>query len=746
MKSRKIKALFISQAVGFSALIPVLSARCNDPKNNSEVIIYQRNANSDKTTEQFEKYNQVNLLSNIKDYFDKNEHLNLISYKGGGKPETVEYSLMMQNNYMSKYINFDTEAFKAIVKKELKLSDKLLSKLKFSYDYNNVTRDPGNNYDVLFKVKVGLPLESNDKSKYESGLYSQQIIDFRIKNVKVKDNEKPLADALKPYDQKIQALTSQDFEVKLENIDDELKQAITKYGIHQLSSKQYKKLLKFSSAKLDEILKDNNKELEITVGKKKEKYTLKFNKFIEDVVLNDGALSSAKAKIRIAASLFDSKKNSTVWESGKTVYGLFTIPKEQKLIHDLQLAELIDVHTIGNIEHNSDLSTLTKGNLFINVKDANIEKVEIDKITTQDFRNATVTLNVKLKNSQELVKVEKHLGVGRYSLLFDKQFTKQNIKAPAFATEGITTKNLPSIDKTFFGHYNSQLFSGGYASARAFYADNVVVPKFVHIGEDYIAPDFQPVLAPYDGQIVAAYELTTKVVATGVGTVVVIKIPVANLDWSPKEKEIYLNGNNEHIYMSFLHLDAGKTLNNTSLGWQSETVTLGKDRTIKVAPTVSVNTPTEVKKGQIIGFLGTQDTNGGWMAHAHVNLYTNRNFWLSPNHFNRESKQSNIDKRVKEYKKTDKDKKITYRNFGNIGVEYVLSPKAVHEVDPKTGLSLKDEKRKPKALKELRTYVDNISMLSKEQSKGYADPNLVYKLRDSKTFAFGIEDLFELNK
>ncbi len=745
MKSRKIKALFISQAVGFSALIPVLSARCNDPKNNSEVIIYQRNANSDKTTEQFEKYNQVNLLSNIKDYFDKHEHLNLISYKGGGKPETVEYSLMMQNNYMSKYINFDTEAFKAIVKKELKLSDKLLSRLKFSYDYNNVTRDPGNNYDVLFKVKVGLPLESNDKSKYESGLYSQQIIDFRIKNVKVKDNDKPFADALKPYDQKIQALTSQDFEVKLENIDDELKQAITKYGIHQLSSKQYEKLLKFSSAKLDEILKDNDKELEIPVGSKKEKYTLKFNKFIEDVVLNDGSLSNAKAKIRIAASLFDSKKKSTVWGSGKTVYGLFTVPKEQKLISDLQLAELIDVHTIGNIEHNSDLSTLTKGNLFINVKDANIEKVEIDKITTQDFRNATVTLNVKLKNSQELVKVEKHLGVGRYSLLFDKQFTKQNIKAPAFATEGITTKNLPSIDKTFFGHYNSQLFSGGYASARAFYADNVVEPKYVHIGEDYIAPDFQPVLAPYDGQIVAAYELTTKVVATGVGTVVVIKIPVANLDWSPKEKEIYLNGNNEHIYMSFLHLDAGKTLNNTSLGWQSETVTLGK-RTIKVVPTVSADTPTEVKKGQIIGFLGTQDTNGGWMAHAHVNLYTNRNFWLSPNHFNKESKQSNIDKRVKEYKKTDKNKKITYRIVGNAGVEVFLNPKAVHEVDPKTGLLLKDGKGKPKALKELRTYVDNISMLSKEQSKGYADPNLVYKLRDSKTFAFGIEDLFELNK
>ncbi len=198
------------------------------------------------------------------------------------------------------------------------------------------------------------------------------------------------------------------------------------------------------------------------------------------------------------------------------------------------------------------------------------------QLSEQDFRNATVTLNVKLKNSQELVKVEKHLGVGRYSLLFDKQFTKQNIKAPAFATEGITTKNLPSIDKTFFGHYNSQLFSGGYASARAFYADNVVVPRDLYtLVKTILLQIFNQSWLLMTDKLLLAYELTTKVVATGVGTVVVIKIPVANLDWSPKEKEIYLNDNDKHIYMSFLHLDAGKTLNNTSLGWQSETVTLG---------------------------------------------------------------------------------------------------------------------------------------------------------------------------
>ncbi|EIN15441.1 Hypothetical protein, predicted lipoprotein [Mycoplasmopsis agalactiae 14628] len=741
MKSKKLKAIFISQAAAFTALLPVLSAKCNDPKNNSDVIIHNHN-DSSKPSELFEKYNQVNLLANIKDYFDKNDHSELIKFEGGGKPETVEYSLMMQNNYMSKYIKLDTNAFKTIVKDKLKYSDELLNRLKFSYDYNNVTRDPGNNYDVLFKVKVGLPLASNDKAKYPSGLYSQQIIDFKLKNVKVKDIEKPIADALRPYYDKIQTLTSQDFEVKLQNIDEELMQAIKKHGIHELSSKQYEKLLTATSSKFADIFKENDKEIEVKVGNKSEKYTLKFSKFIEDIDLNSADLGSASAKIRIGVSLFDTKKKTTVWEAGKAVLGKFSIPKEQKLLSDLQLSELVNVHTIRNIEHNSDLSALTKDNLFVNVKSSKIEKVEVDKIVTNenDFRNATVILNVKVANESSPIKVEKHIGVGRYSLLFEEPFTKQNINAPAFATEGITTKNLPSIDKTFFGHYNSQLFSGGYASARAFYSDNVVVPKFLHIGEDYLAPDFQPIVAPYDGQIVAAYELTTKVVATGVGTVVVIKIPVGNLDWSPKEKELYLNGNDKHIYMSFLHLDAGKTLNNSALGWQAETVSLGSDRTIKVAPTVSAKTPTEVKKGQIIGFLGTPDTNGGWMAHAHVNLYTNRDAWLSPNHFSKPSKQANIDKRVSEYK-TEKDRKTTYRQVGNIGVEGILNPKQVNEVNPATGEIIKGKK-----LNELPTYVDTISMLSREQTKGYADPNLVYKLRDSRTFAFGIEDLFELNK
>lgn len=73
---------------------------------------------------------------------------------------------------MSKYIKFDIKVFKIIVKEKFNYSDELLNRFKFLYDYNNVIRDLGNNYDVLFKVKVGILLVLNDKVKYLNGLYS----------------------------------------------------------------------------------------------------------------------------------------------------------------------------------------------------------------------------------------------------------------------------------------------------------------------------------------------------------------------------------------------------------------------------------------------------------------------------------------------------------------------------------------------------------------------------------------------
>lgn len=82
------------------------------------------------------------------------------------------------------------------------------------------------------------------------------------------------------------------------------------------------------SLKLDEIFKEKDKDIEIKVGNKFEKYIFKFSKFIEDIDLSSVDLGSVNVKIRIGVFLFDIKKKIIVWEVGKIVFGKFSIFKE----------------------------------------------------------------------------------------------------------------------------------------------------------------------------------------------------------------------------------------------------------------------------------------------------------------------------------------------------------------------------------------------------------------------------------
>lgn len=41
----------------------------------------------------------------------------------------------------------------------------------------------------------------------------------------------------------------------------------------------------------------------------------------------------------------------------------------------------------------------------------------------------------------------------------------------------ITQELLPSINKDFFGHYKSELFTGGYGTSRSFYTEKVKTPR-----------------------------------------------------------------------------------------------------------------------------------------------------------------------------------------------------------------------------------------------------------------------------
>ncbi|SYV90812.1 Uncharacterised protein, partial [Metamycoplasma alkalescens] len=73
-----------------------------------------------------------------------------------------------------------------------------------------------------------------------------------------------------------------------------------------------------------------------------------------------------------------------------------------------------------------------------------------------------------------------------------------------------------------------------------------------------------------------------------------------------------MNDNKSDIYLSFLHLDAQKTLNNPIIDLKSTVGKMVDKRAINVAEGITPQSPKEIKKGTIIGYLGNEASNGGW--------------------------------------------------------------------------------------------------------------------------------------
>ncbi|WFQ89945.1 MSC_0775 family lipoprotein [Mycoplasma feriruminatoris] len=726
------KKLFIP-LLSTLVIVPTLAVvSCKNPMSNTqnlkEKIYLNYSLKTENEKKEFENYNQINMLSEINQYFTKHDHSDeLVKFTTqGASGETVEFNNIMKNNYASKYMKFDEVKFKEIIKDKFNLSDSFLNRLKFEVDYTNISRDYGNNFDIIFPIRVKLPLVSHNNFKYQDGLFIEQTFNFKVKNVKASGFEYIDTTKIKLiHDELVKLKEKNNFTATVKSVSEETKKLVDEWGIHHLDSKQLGSIFEVKTEEFDILSKDKDSKIE-------------FKKTITDVDLSDPNLSINQGLLKVRLAIKDNDvKNPT--EAGVTVWVKFEFDKKDPFWKQLKLDESIKVNTVKFSETNTDFTQLNKSNLLVKSQSKFIKEINVESIDkTSDYRNSGLLLKVLTDESENnVVKLHKKIGVGKYTDLYTSEFTKNNIQAPNFATERLTQENLKSINKDFFKQFDSELFSGGYARSRGFYGEKVKTPKFMHIGEDYIANDFQPVVMPYDGEIIAAYELTTNVPFEGVGTVLVAKIPVDNLSWSPKEKEIYLNDNKNHIYVSFLHLDAQRTLNNATLGWSAETAQLGDKRTVKVVKSVTPQNPKKVSKGTVIGYLGNNASNGGWMSHAHINLYTNRPSYLSENYFSSKTTRTPLDdKRVQSY--TASISNVKFSTIGNIGVEQKIVGQ-VYKVDPKTGVE--DKKMK---LSEIPLYLNGLSMLGFEKTRGYANPNLMYKLRDDRTVSFSVKEVNKL--
>ncbi|QVK06644.1 MSC_0775 family lipoprotein [Mycoplasma mycoides] len=739
----------------------------------------------------FEKENQINILSEINQFFEKHDfNEQLVQFVNKDSHNYITLDSLMKNNYAAKYVKFDKDKFKQIIKKEFNLSDAYLNKLEIEVDYTNIDRDYSNNFDIVFPIRIKRQLENHKKASYQPGLFTEQIIKFRLKNVKSSPSEAFFAEDLKDIFNKLKELKYDNFTAKNKtNVSDELKKQIDQWNINELDSTQLSNIFEINTSEFDRLKTNNpsfvfkstifgvdfsDKSLALNEGylkvrfavkegfdsSEKSKKLIEINKEINELVVKKENLektnnsNSNKTEIDKLIQQINQKrielktiqKKALPAEAGITKLIKFKFDWNDQFWKNIKLNEVIKIDTIKYGISNTDFLSLTKDNLIVKILNKDVKNVDIKKIEkTNDFRNAKLVLDVLLKDNKKL-ELNKKIGVGKYSLLYENDFIKNNIQAPYFTTERLTQENLQSVNKDFFRQFDSELFSGGYASSRGFYAPKITTPIFMHIGEDYVANDFQAVLMPYDGEIIAAYELTTKIPFTGVGTVVVVKIKVSDLDWTPKEKEIYLNDNKNHIYMSFLHLDASRTLNNQKLGWSAEKVVLNNNRTIQVVKNITPEKPQKVAKNTIIGYLGNNASNGGWMSHAHVNLYTNRPSYLSENYFSTKANQGLSEDRIKQYHQIINGKE-TWRQFGNIGLHQSpqKTPYNIYEVDPITGVEKLDENKEKIIIKdEQALFLPNLSMSLFEKRLGYANPNLVYRLRDNKTVSFSVKEVNKL--
>ncbi|QVK06643.1 MSC_0775 family lipoprotein [Mycoplasma mycoides] len=724
----KSKKLIIPLLTTLAVVPSLVVVSCKNPQSTqslSEKIYLNYNLQTEKDKQEFENYNQINMLSEINQYFTKHDHnKDLVKFTTtGASGDTVEFNNIMKNNYASKYIKFDQDKFKEIIKKEFNLSDSFLNRLEFEVDYNNISRDYGNNFDIIFPIRVKLPLVSHNNFKYQQGLFIEQTFNFRIKNVKASGSEKIDVSKIKDiYNELLKLKDKNNFTVSVKTVTEDTKKLVDEWGIHELNSKQLGDIFEVKTEEFDKLVKDKEVEHKVT---------------ITDVDLSDPSLAINEGLLKLRLGVKIKGKET---ETGANVWVKFNFDQKDTFWKELKISESIKVNTVKFSETNTDFTKLMNDNLIIKSKSKYIKNIKLSSIDkTKDYRNSGVLLEVLTSESKDnVIKLHKKLGVGKYTDLYSADFTKNNIHAPNFATEKLTQENLKSINKDFFRQFDSELFSGGYARSRGFYSEKVKTPKFMHIGEDYIAKDFEAVVMPYDGEIIAAYELSTNVPFAGVGTVLVAKVPIESLPWSPKQKEIELNDNKTHIYISFLHLDAQRTLNNDKLGWVAETAKLKKDRTVKVVKSVTPSTPKKVSKGTVIGYLGDHSSNGGWMSHAHVNLYTNRPSYLSENYFSSKTTRAQLnDKRADGYKSSVSNN--DFSAIGNIGVETKLDTK-IYQVDPKTGVEDKSKEIKS----ELPQYYNGLSMLGFEKTKGYANPNLMYKLRDERTVSFSVKEVNKL--
>ncbi|WP_029906521.1 MSC_0775 family lipoprotein [Mycoplasmopsis opalescens] len=753
MKRKLLKLSLASSVFSLSAFAMV---SCQNKHNTDE----SETKNPDKAIE-----NNINLAkdNNIlsrfaleaeklvnKNYFKYNEKAekslatgesgtNQISGKSVDFTKIKDFRSFTTNDYVYEYIDFDFNSFKKDLLASMDdeyFKEKIKNEnISFEYQFHSIRRSDKDITKVILPIKF-TRIVNKDKKLKES-----RLVEFVIDGIKLNASEQKYNKVIE-LKEKIQSLISEkDLNITI----DKAKLAqLENFEANELSIKMLNEIfnINLNEAKKTEI---NN----LLVADK-----AKYKIFVENIKFIPGAELKYELNIRVGIAQEVEKINNKNVKIGSDFYDIsfdLTQSFEIEKVEDAQNKDILikaalkDDFIIQPI--NNSIYTI----IWEQLKDYQIYAYSKSNLKFESFkleqkntsrRNALATWKVTYKDKK--YELSKNFGVGEFADLYETSFMLANQNLVQFSVNKLTEANLPKVNANIYSRYGNNLLTGGYDELRGFYLKSNEAPKYLHVGEDYLAPEATALISPFDGELVAGYYVRTEKSHTGIGGVILAKYNVSDLKIAPRLIEKYFS-NTDHFYIGYIHLDPTLTLNNSELGISSKEIVVSAGKIIDIAQGISPKNPLKIKKGQKIGFIGNQSNNGGWMSHAHVTVYNPANEIISATGFNHKVRTPYGERVVKYEPETDK-KASSYADARVDGV--VLKNEAKkYKVDPLTAEVLtKNEGKKKIKIENGERQTLNYSIQEVEANKGIVNPNLIFKLRGDESFYFNVEEYFELEQ
>ncbi|MDZ7293732.1 MSC_0775 family lipoprotein [Mycoplasmopsis pulmonis] len=643
------------------------------------------------------------------------------------------------SNGQWKKLKLNTSALESDEVKNILKANKIdLTKFKFYINENSILVDEQDSRKINFNIHINA-VETKENFK----LFSSHIIESTYSGFKKNPSELRNMSALEKFiednPQKISLKSDKNqndisfFDIqeefrKLEDDDFEKllvkrKDLLKKYfDLQNLENKN--EAINF---KVNKVYIDNNKENTLAINLRIIRAKLK------EVLIRQQDQSLAKRKVTV----FTSKE--MIFKVSKDTGAMRVKKDDLEFIKANAKLRAFDYSSAYNFDFENMEDSLSKV-----IVDSTHKKLKYKVLDVTKNDQYTRSWKVKITSISEdpnLDKIEfvKNFEVPKRAYIFNQELQDVN-KNYSMDLGEFQANQLTEVTDSLRQRLQSPIVSGGWLDIRSIYHARKVleVTKQLHLAEDVLVEKGTKILAPFDGEIVAAYYLKSERIGYGIGTVTILKVKkkdlIGHVDQSVIDNEL---AETDSIFISFIHLDDSylKELG-TVKEYKSNIVGRKQERITAAVEEISAKSPKKVKKGDVIGIVGTIQNNGGWVPHVHVEVYYGSSNWYTKEGIKQGLWQRGIHSNTPLYNSYDSSKpEFNPLALKPQAVTYARS-KLYHKIDDLSTLApgeIIDEKYDRRIF-----YNDYIAY----RQYGVLNPNLFFRFNGSSSLKFNIFDIF----